>query len=150
MKFIFRFLFFLEMLSGEASLNNIFLFSIFLTKQVTGTVALPCTAFNFSYFILNLERIGSPKGLFLPSVFFKLIIRRTLRLEINRMQLTSAKEIKRLNPKFLFEVMLFDRTNAMFLGKLKGPTILSFNERNRCLIIVLSFPYLLETYQNSM
>ena len=53
MKFIFRFLFFLEMLSSEASLNNIFLFSIFLTKQVTGTVALPCTAFNCSYFILN-------------------------------------------------------------------------------------------------
>ena len=97
----------------------------------------------------NLGSVGGP-GPRAPPPGSAPVIRRTLRLEINRMQLTSAKEIKRLNPKFLFEVMPFDRTNAMFLGKLKGPTILSFNERNRCLIIVLSFPYLLETYQNSM
>ena len=33
------------------------------------------------------------------------------------MQSTSAKEIKGFDPKLLFEVMLFDRTNAMFIGK---------------------------------
>ena len=59
------------------------------------------------------------------------MIRRTFQLETNHMQSTSAKEIKGFDRKLLFEVMLFDRTNAMFYLQIERHiTILSFNERN--------------------
>ena len=56
---------FLQILSGKASLNS-HLFFIPLTKQVTGTVALPCTTFNFSYFIL--KRSSPPRLIYLLRV----------------------------------------------------------------------------------